>query len=105
MRATLKTLLISILLSLAGVASAAQLNPGKASGAGAVMLTESSPMTTNQGGGKTLEQAVEQVRRQYKGRIVSAKTEMNGNQEVHVIKVLTEDGTVKTVRVPGRTRN
>ncbi len=105
MRATLKTLLISILLSLAGIASAAQLNPGIACGAGAVMLTESSPMTTNQGGGKTLEQAVEQVRRQYKGRIVSAKTEMNGNQEVHVIKVLTEDGTVKTVRVPGRARN
>jgi len=105
MRAMLKTLLIPILLSLAGIASAAQLNPGSASGAGAAMLTESSPMTTNQGGGKTLEQAVEQVRRQYKGRIVSAKTEMNGNQEVHVIKVLTEDGTVKTVRVPGRTRN
>jgi hypothetical protein len=105
MRSTLKTLLISILLSLAGIASAAQLNPGIACGAGAVMMTESSAMTTNQGGGKTLEEAVEQVRRQYKGRIVSAKTEMNGNQEVHVIKVLTEDGTVKTVSVPGRTRN
>jgi hypothetical protein len=30
---------------------------------------------------------------------------MNGDREVHVIKVLTEDGKVKTVRVPGRRRN
>lgn len=55
--------------------------------------------------GPTLSQAVEQVRRQYNGRIVSAETQMQGNREVHVIKVLTDDGKVKTVRVPGRTRS
>lgn len=52
--------------------------------------------------GLTLSEAVEKVRRQYKGRIVSAETRRNGNREVHIIKVLTEDGKVKTVRVPGR---
>jgi hypothetical protein len=55
-----------------------------------------------QGGGMTLDQAVEQVRRQYNGRIVSAETRVSGNREIHYIKVLLEDGKVKTVTVPGR---
>ncbi len=57
-----------------------------------------------QGGGKTLNEAVEQVRRQYNGRIVSAETRMQGDREVHHIKVLTEDGKVKTVKVNGKKR-
>ena len=56
-----------------------------------------------QGGGLTLDQAVEQVRRQYNGRIVSAETRVSGNRETHYIKVLLEDGKVKTVAVRGRT--
>jgi uncharacterized membrane protein YkoI len=56
-----------------------------------------------QNNGPTLDQAVEQVRKQYNGRIVSAETKVNGNREVHYIKVLTDDGKVKTVKVPGRT--
>jgi uncharacterized iron-regulated membrane protein len=55
-----------------------------------------------QGGGLTLDQAVEQVRRQYDGRIVSAETRVSGNRETHYIKVLQKDGKVKTVTVPGR---
>jgi hypothetical protein len=58
-----------------------------------------------QSGGPSLGEAVEQVRRQYNGRIVSAETRMSGNREMHVIKVLTEDGKVKTVRIPGRSRD
>ena len=54
--------------------------------------------------GVTLSQAVEQVRRQYNGRILSADTQVSGDRETHVIKVLTEDGTVKTVRVAGKRR-
>jgi hypothetical protein len=57
-----------------------------------------------QNDGPSLNEAVEQVRRQYNGRIVSAETRMNGNREMHYIKVLTEDGKVKTVRIPGRTQ-
>ncbi|HEX2140163.1 MAG TPA: hypothetical protein VHG33_10665 [Woeseiaceae bacterium] len=54
--------------------------------------------------GLSLNEAVERVRQQYRGRIVSAETRLNGNREVHIIKVLTEDGKVKTVRISGRTR-
>ena len=52
----------------------------------------------------SLSEAVEQVRRRYNGRIVSAETRMSGNREMHVIKVLTDDGKVITERIPGRTR-
>lgn len=53
--------------------------------------------------GLTLNEAVEMVRRRCNNcRIVSAETRRNGNREVHIIKVLTEDGKVRTERVPGR---
>jgi hypothetical protein len=52
----------------------------------------------------SLNEAVERVRRQYNGRIVSAETRVSGNREVHYIKVLTEDGKVKTVTIPGCAR-
>lgn len=57
------------------------------------------------GGGKTLAEAIEQVRRQTKGRILSAETRVNGNREVHHIKVLTRDGKVKTFKIQGRRRD
>ncbi len=57
-----------------------------------------------QGGGKTLNQAVEQVRRQYpNGRIINAETKMSGGREVHHVRVMV-DGKVKTVKVNGRSR-
>ncbi|HET6629009.1 MAG TPA: hypothetical protein VFG91_04475, partial [Woeseiaceae bacterium] len=53
--------------------------------------------------GLTLNEAVERVRRKYQNsRILSAETRRNGNREVHIIKVLTEDGKVVTERIPGR---
>ena len=57
-----------------------------------------------QADGPSLQEAVERVRRQYNGRIVSAETRVRGSREVHVIKVLTDDGKVKTVQIPGRSR-
>jgi hypothetical protein len=71
------------------------------------ITAESAPASSDsrmlaQGGGMTLDQAVEQVRRQYNGRIVSAETKVSGNREIHYIKVLLDDGKVKTVTVPGR---
>ncbi len=57
-----------------------------------------------QGGGKSLDEAVEQVRRQYKnGRIISAETKTSGKREVHHIRVMV-DGKVRTVIVNGRSR-
>lgn len=55
-------------------------------------------------GGKSLSEAVEQVRRKTNGRILSAETKVKGNREVHHIKVLTDDGKVKTHKVQGRRR-
>lgn len=55
-------------------------------------------------GGKSLSEAVDQVRRQTNGRILSAETRVSGNREVHHIKVLTKDGKVKTHTVQGRKR-
>lgn len=58
--------------------------------------------TAFQSRGMSLEEAVRQVRRQYGGRIVSAETRGSGDRRVHVIKVLTKDGRVRTVRIPAR---
>ena len=52
--------------------------------------------------GLTLSEAVEMVRRRCNCRIVSAETRRSGDREVHIIKVLTQDGKVRTERVPGR---
>lgn len=61
-----------------------------------------SSLTVMQDDGLTLGQAIDKVRRQYNGRIVDAKTRCSSGRETHVIKVLTQDGKVKTVRVPGK---
>jgi hypothetical protein len=58
-----------------------------------------------QGDCLSLSEAVERVRRQYNGRIVSAETRISGNREMHHIRVLTEDGKVTTVRIPGCPRS
>ncbi len=105
MRSTLKTFIILSLLTAAGGAAAMQSTPGSGLENGALLRSERTELDANQRGCMTLSQAVEQVKRQYKGRIVSAKTVMRGNQEVHEIKVLLDDGKVKTVRVPGCRRN
>ena len=62
------------------------------------------PIVVADGGGKSLNEAVEQVRRQYKdGRIISAETKVSGGREVHHVRVMV-DGKVKTVKVNGRKR-
>ena len=55
-------------------------------------------------GGKSLSEAVDQVRKQTNGQILSAETRVSGNREVHHIKVLTKDGKVKTHKIQGRRR-
>ena len=96
----MRTLLTILLLSIALIAS----GQGFAAQVAADVRQESTPpaLKIMQSNGVSLSQAVEQVRRQYNGRIVSAETQVNGNREVHVIKVLMQDGKVKTVRVPGK---
>ena len=106
MRQLLKILIISSLLIVAPGVYGADFAAGGSGMIGALEpdpgLATSQGLSMAQGGGLTLNQAVEQVRRQYKGRIVSAETKRSGNREVHYIKVLTDDGKVKTVTVQGR---
>lgn len=105
MRTMLRTLLMTSLLALSGPVLAIQLGIGETAEYGAGYMDEASLAGVMQGGGVTLEQAVEQVRRKYKGRILSAVTKVNGNREVHEIKILTDDGTVKTERIQGKRRS
>ena len=56
-----------------------------------------------QGGGMSLSDAIESVRRSTGGKIISAETKIQGGREVHYIKVL-KDGKVKTHKVNGRKR-
>ena len=61
-------------------------------------------MRVAQGGGMSLSQAIESIRRRTGGKVVSAETRVQGGREVHYIKVLTRDGRVKTHEVNGRRR-
>ena len=54
-----------------------------------------------QSGCMSLSQAIESVRSRTGGRVVSAETKVSNGREVHYIKVLTKDGTVKTHKVNG----
>ena len=100
--------LVAITLMLAlGTPGASAMSSGDRAGirSGALVALDDEPDQVLQGdGGKSLSEAVEQVRRQTGGRILSAETKLEGGREVHHIKVLTEDGKVKTYKVQGRKR-
>jgi O-acetyl-ADP-ribose deacetylase (regulator of RNase III) len=97
-----KILSTLILLTLGSGSVAMQVDSVRGTASGGVNPPTGVDLAIHQGGGLTLDQAVQQVRSQYNGRIVSAETRVSGGRETHIIKVLLEDGTVKTVRVPGR---
>ena len=86
-------------------ANALLLDDPEAVAAGDVFEVHETGNEASQGnGGMTLSEAVEQVRRQTGGRILSAETKVQGNREVHHIKVLTKDGKVQTHKVQGKRR-
>ncbi len=68
-----------------------------------VQYQGSPDLRVSQGGGMTLAQATESVRRRTGGRVLSAETKVQGGREVHYIKVI-KDGKVKTHKVNGRQR-
>ena len=87
------------LLLAAGTAQALPVAPATdASGAVAVVADNPAPDAVARDK-VTLEEAVRRVRKQYGGRIVSAETQGSGDRRVHVSKVLTDDGRVRTVRI------
>lgn len=48
------------------------------------------------------EQAAQDAARQYDAKVLSVKEQKQGQDTVYVIKLLTKDGVVKTVRVTKR---
>ncbi len=52
----------------------------------------------------TLDEAIKKVRRDTGGKILSAQTRVEGNRRVHVIRVLTPNGRVREIRLPGNGR-
>ncbi len=54
------------------------------------------------GHAQSLDEAARQAARQYNAKVLSAYTEQKGNKKVHVVKLITKDGVVKTVRITVR---
>jgi hypothetical protein len=54
--------------------------------------------------GQSLDEAARQAASQHDAKVLSAQTVQEGNRRVHVIKLLTKDGVVKTVRITVRER-
>lgn len=52
----------------------------------------------------SLEEAAERVARQYDAQVVSAHTIERDGRRIHVIRILTRDGVVRTIRVPADRR-
>jgi uncharacterized membrane protein YkoI len=48
----------------------------------------------------TLEEAARRVAEEYDAQVVSAQTVERDGRRIHVIRILTKDGVVRTVRVP-----
>ncbi len=53
---------------------------------------------------QTLDEAARQAAQQHDAKVLSAHTVQEGKKHVHVIKLLTRDGVVKTVRITVRDR-
>ena len=52
----------------------------------------------------SLEEAAERVARQHNAKVVSAHTIERDGRRIHVIRILTRDGVVRTIRVPADRR-
>lgn len=48
----------------------------------------------------TLEEAAQRVADEYDAQVVSAQTVERDGRRIHVIRIVTSDGVVRTVRVP-----
>ena len=100
MRIILTILVAAVILMTASTSTAAPLHSAAIAGDFVEHVVEPDA-AMRQGRCPSLSDAVEQVRSRYNGRIVGAETRVSGGREIHIIKVLTNDGTVKTVRIPG----
>jgi uncharacterized membrane protein YkoI len=86
-----KLIFVLLLFTAAGVQAAPAASGWLDAASGQLMLARAS--------GKSLDQAVAQVRRQTGGRILSAETVKRNGRTVHRIKVLTRDNKVRIVHI------
>lgn len=86
------TLLLGLLLLLPLGLQAAPLADGDIP----LMLAGETPVALS------LEEAVTKVQREHGGRILSAETIEEDGQRLHLIRVLTPDNSVRTLRLPAR---
>lgn len=52
---------------------------------------------------RSLDSAVARARRRTGGRVLSAETRVQQGREVHVIRILTDDGKIRRIREDART--
>ena len=86
-------LLLSLSLALAA---------GVPAGAWAQDIRQHLAQPSHDGGGMSLNQAVQQVQRETGGRVLSADTVNQGGRSVHRIKVLTSSGQVHVMTINAR---
>ena len=55
--------------------------------------------------GVSLDEAVSMVRKRYGGRVINADTRKDNGRRVHVIKILSDGGRVRTVKVDAQSGN
>jgi uncharacterized membrane protein YkoI len=55
------------------------------------------------GGGVSLQQATAMAQMRYPGTVVRAETVQSGDRVVHEIRILGDDGRVRTVRIDAQT--
>jgi hypothetical protein len=75
--------------------------------AASLVQVDESEQTTlfpaQRGGGISLAQATAMAQSRFQGRVVRAETLQMGNRVVHEIRILGEDGRVRTVRIDAQT--
>jgi len=101
MKQTLRLAVPLLLALVLGVAASAA--PAQAAGPGSVLPPQATSMAAVRDE-VSLSEAVARVKREYGGRILEAETREQNGRRVHVIKVLTREGRVRTVRVPAGDR-
>ncbi len=60
-------------------------------------------LPAQRGGGVSLAQATSMAQGRYQGRVVRAETVQVGDRRVHEIRILGDDGRVRTVRIDAQT--
>ncbi len=108
MKSLLKILLLALVIGAAPQALAGQFDLGdllgQVEGVAIADGKDHGNLTTAESGGPTLSEAKKMVKRQCNCRIVKSWTTVSGSREVHHIRFMTKDGTVKTREIQGRRR-